>query len=567
MEKLSFPFSIYRDIVRGHDLHFGYWEESTSSLEDAQNKLTQLMLEHVRGESLNILDVGCGFGHFAYRLALQGHHVTALAPEAAMIRYAQEHFFHPRVQFLCETFEGKHPSWWKPESYDLIVFFESSQYFPCLRDLFESCRTLLRPQGRILLCDEMIYDERTGQETALKPKRLYETALAEAGFKIRFHKPIGSYTAPTCEAVLKRLKAYPFCEGLDSLVAGWQKQKERHERGAWGYEIFEAEKDDYRIMACPEEDDPKLVQLFLQIFSTSRSLDHWRWKYRACPFGRDAVAVCRNPAGHAVANFSGYFVPVEDTLTKTSAVVLQVGDTMTHPQVRHVGFGKTSLLVRTARYFFARYCENQVPFVYGFNTGNIQKMGKLFLGYRPVYPLDEYTLKLEGLTPGRWNRIRYTCRTLQKFGPEHDILYERAKKAYGRFLVTRQSRYLNWRFADPDKNYNLVEVRRRFGHAVAYLVAEKRNEGAVIGDFFLDPEHPEALGQGLSWLGQTLGIQTVSLWVSRTPTWLTTQLSSLGFQKQPEPQGLWFVYVPFQSPLDAEDMQGFFFTRADSDLF
>jgi len=567
MDDLTFPFSIYRRIVQGHDLHFGYWTENTASLEEAQKNLTTLMLERVHGESLRVLDIGCGFGSFAHELALRGHTVTALAPEPAMIRYAQEHFAHPHIRFLCETFEGRDASWWKPEAYDLVVFFESSQYFPSLAELFESCRVLLRPQGRILLCDEMIADESTAHETAVKPKRLYEIALAEAGFKIRFHKSVGAQTAPTCSAVLERLQAHPACEGLDGLVAGWQKQKAMHEGGAWGYEILEAEKDDYRILACPEKDDPELVNLFLQIFSTSRSLEHWRWKYRTCPFGRNAVAVCRDLEGNAVANFSGYYVPVEDTETGKEEAVLQVGDTMTHPQVRHVGFGKTSLLVRTARYFFARYCENQVPFVYGFNTGNIQKMGKLFLGYRPVYPLDEYTLTLDRLAPSPWNTLRYTCRILRAFGPEHDRLYERAKKAYGRFLVSRKSRYLNWRFADPDKTYTLAEIRRRFGGPVAYMVAEKKGEGAVLGDFFVDPDHPYALERGVHWLGRTLGVQTVSLWLSRTPSWLTAHLAHLGFHRQPEPQGLWFVYVPFQSPLEVEDMEQFFFTRADSDLF
>ena len=567
VKELSFPFSIHRDIVRGHDLHFGYWDDTTPTLEDAQKKLTQLMLDHIGGKGLNILDVGCGFGRFAYLLARQGHCVTALAPDAAMIRYAEEHFSHPHLRFLCEAFEDRNPSWWKPESYDLVVFFESSQYFPCLGDLFEACGALLRPQGRMLLCGEMIYDESTAHETAVKPRRLYLMALAEAGFKIRSQKPIGAHTAPTCAAVLERLKTYPMCEGLDALAAGWQRQKQRHEEGAWGYEILEAEKDDYRIMASPQEDDPRLVELFHQVFAASRSLEHWRWKYRACPFGRDAVAVCRDAQGHVVANFSGYFVPVEDTKTTATAMVLQVGDTMTHPRVRQVGFGKTSLLVRTARYFFARWCEIQVPFVYGFNTGNIQKMGKMFLGYRPVYPLDEYILNLQCLPPSVWNRLHYTCRSLRAFGAEHDALYARVKKAYGRFLVVRNSRYLNWRFADPDRNYTLLEVRRRFGPVTAYLVAEKRNGVAVIGDLLLDPAHPGALERALHQLGRTLGVQTVSLWMSQTPSWLTALLSRLGFDRQPEPQGLWFVYVPFQIPLEPEDMEGFYFTRADSDLF
>ncbi|MEJ5365494.1 MAG: methyltransferase domain-containing protein [Desulfosoma sp.] len=568
MEELSFPFSVYRRIVKGHDLHFGYWDDDTASLEDAQNNLTALMLERIQGESLSVLDVGCGFGHFAQQLALRGHRVTALAPEPPMIRYAETHCAHPKVTFLCEPFEGRHPSWWKPGSYDWIVFFESTQYFPSLSDLFNACRELLRSNGRILLCDEMIYEEDSARETAVKPKRAYTISLAEAGFKIRHNKAIGPRTAPTCAAVLERLSDLPPGEDRDRLAAGWHKQKRMHESGAWGYEIIEAEKDAYCIRPCPQEDDPALVDLFCRIFSVPRSIEHWRWKYRECPFGRDAVAVCRDGEDRIVANFSGYFVPVEDIESDaTPAAVLQVGDTMTHPGVRHVGFGKTSVLVRTALYFFARYCDHQVPFVYGFNTGNIQKMGKLFLGYRPVYPVDEYTAAVDALAVSKASMLRYSCRSFEKFGPDHDALYERAKRAYGRFLVVRKSPYLNWRFADPDRNYVKVEVRRRFGGLAAYMVAEKKSNGAVVGDFFVDPAHPQALARGFQWLGRALGVHTLSLWLSKAPEWLTGELRTIGFQHQPEPQGLWFVYVPFQRPLDTGDMHRFFFTRADSDLF
>ena len=568
MEELSFPFSIYRRIVKGHDLHFGYWDASTGTLEEAQEKLTALMLERVPVEALDILDVGCGFGHFAYRLAQRGHRVTALAPEPFMIAYARQRFVHTNVNYLCETFEGKGSSWWKPASYDLIVFFESSQYFSSLDELFGSCAQLLRPQGRILLCDEMLYDEKTADHTAVKPKRSYMLRLAECGFKIRYQKALGPHTAPTCAAVLERLSREPPDKGRDLLEAGWRRQQRMHESGAWGYEILEAEKDAYRMQPCSAEDDPHVVDLFRQVFSAPRSMEHWRWKYRECPFGRDAVVVCRDPDGHIVANFSGYYVPVEDLARKAAPLlVLQVGDTMTHPSVRHVGFGKTSLLVRTAHYFFARFCEMKVPFVYGFNTGNIQKMGKLFLGYRPVYPLDEYTLSIDTLKPSLYSFLGYTCREITRFSRDHDLLYERAKRAYGRFVVIRKSDYLNWRFADPDKAYRIFEVRRRFGMPVGYLVAEKKGDGAVVGDVFWDPEHVRALERALRRMALTMGVRHVSLWLSKTPPWLIDQLLRIGFQRQPEPLGLWFVFVPFQMRLREDDMEGFYFTKADSDLF
>ncbi|MEU4561870.1 methyltransferase domain-containing protein [Actinoplanes sp. NPDC023936] len=55
-----------------HNLHFGYWDnpEDTSSLERAEERFTELMIEKLQPKpGGRVLDVGCGMGTPAIRLA------------------------------------------------------------------------------------------------------------------------------------------------------------------------------------------------------------------------------------------------------------------------------------------------------------------------------------------------------------------------------------------------------------------------------------------------------------------------------------------------------------------
>jgi hypothetical protein len=124
-------------------------------------------------------------------------------------------------------------------------------------------------------------------------------------------------------------------------------------------------------------DERQILDLFARSFPHApRGIEHFRWKYRENPFGNERISltfVDDQLAGH----YAGYVVPFR--AYGKDILAHQIGDTMTDVGVRHIGRGPTSILGRTALDFYARFCEGQIAFNYGFNAGNIQKISLRFL--------------------------------------------------------------------------------------------------------------------------------------------------------------------------------------------
>ena len=175
---------------------------------------------------------------------------------------------------------------------------------------------------------------------------------------------------------------------------------------------------------------------------------------------------------------AAYFAPRGDVYVSGNLMVyyeegeprtfeaLQIGDTMTDPAVRHVGRGPTSLLGRTMRYYYARFCETQVDFNYGINTGNIQRFSMAFVGARRLEDLPFHVLEVAAgpRAPGGGLRARlagWSERRADRFDEGWDELFARVAPAYG-MLVERDARYLDWRYRQcPDANYVVSACFRR----------------------------------------------------------------------------------------------------------
>jgi hypothetical protein len=262
---------------------------------------------------------------------------------------------------------------------------------------------------------------------------------------------------------------------------------------------------------------------------------------------------------------------------------------MTDRRHRHVGRGRTSLLGRTARHFYARRCEGKVAFNYGFNTGNIQRFSQLFVGARKVWDIELLSARTADLrlaTPRRFRPYRAT--RVDRLGAEFDDFFERVAPAYG-LLVERLRRYLEWRYLRrPDVEYRLHRVDRG-GRLVGWGVARADGERVLLGDALFDPAHPEAISALLRDVLTSAGSRRrasgdqrtdsaplrddgkdeprIEGWFSRHPAWWSERLTALGFSAAPEPRGLGMVFVPFLECPQQELERGYYLTMGDSDLF
>ena len=348
------PFQFYRLMLAGDHLHFGYWPEDRTSLslEQAQGQLFELLLEQMPESPAKVLDVGCGLGFSAYRLSEKGYEVTAIAPSSELIHYAEAHYGHGTVRFEVAGFLDGDECNFMSVTFDAILFQESLQYLHPLDQVFQTARRLLTSKGKLIVCDEMVYDHKILEYTAVHPHQSVLRKLKEAGFCIVFQEAVGNRVQHTCTEMIQRfdqcrnelirtIKAPDTADRVAHYKQGWQSQKTWYEANKMGYELITALKDDLILRPYQEGDEDRILGLFHQVFGTARSLSHWHWKFRDNPFGSYKIAVAHSADGSLAANFCGYPVPVFSTVgTDASFLSYQIGDTMTNPAFRGSGFGK-----------------------------------------------------------------------------------------------------------------------------------------------------------------------------------------------------------------------------------
>jgi 27-O-demethylrifamycin SV methyltransferase len=139
----------------GEELHYGVFDQGDEDLPTATRRLTDLLFEAVDVQSGNeILDVGCGTGAPACHLASFGATVTGItnsnAGVEAAIAFATSQGVSDRVTFLLrDGMDNGFPD----ASFDRVWVLESSHLMPDRARLISECARVLRPGGRVGLCD------------------------------------------------------------------------------------------------------------------------------------------------------------------------------------------------------------------------------------------------------------------------------------------------------------------------------------------------------------------------------------------------------------------------------
>lgn len=179
-------------LLMGPDLHYGVFERADEPLLSATGRLTDLMVEHADlSPGLDVLDVGCGSGGPASRLAgeqgvrVLGITTSAVGVAAASARAQAAGLTAARFEVRDGTDNGL-----PDESFDRVWVMESSHLMPDRTALIEECARVLRPGGRMVLCD--LVRRRDIPFLELRDRRA-EFAVLRAGFGAARMDPLASY--------------------------------------------------------------------------------------------------------------------------------------------------------------------------------------------------------------------------------------------------------------------------------------------------------------------------------------------------------------------------------------
>jgi 27-O-demethylrifamycin SV methyltransferase len=256
-------------LLLGEELHYGVFESSDEPLDDATAALTERMIEAADlRPGLDVLDVGCGTGTQACQLAQRfdarvlGITTSPVGAAAAAAR-ARSTGVADRVRF--EVRDGR-ATGLGAETFDRAWALESSHLIRDRGGLLAECARILRPGGRLTLCDivrrrEIPFTEvrarvdefatlRTAMGDAqMEPLDLYLELATAAGLVVDGSWDLTTLTLPTFERWRENaarhneaVRASLGEDGLDAFVRSTEILEGLWRDGTFGYALFTAHK-------------------------------------------------------------------------------------------------------------------------------------------------------------------------------------------------------------------------------------------------------------------------------------------------------------------------------------
>lgn len=142
-------------LLLGDELHWGVFRSGDEPLAEATAELTSRMIQAAQlAPGQRVLDVGCGSGAPARRLASE-HGVEVLGITTSQIGVETATLETARAGVSGVTFEQRDgtANGLPDESFDRAWVLESSHLMPDRQAVVSECARVLKPGGRVALCD------------------------------------------------------------------------------------------------------------------------------------------------------------------------------------------------------------------------------------------------------------------------------------------------------------------------------------------------------------------------------------------------------------------------------
>ncbi len=247
---------VYRSFWGDH-IHHGLFVHEEETAEQAQINLLDYCIAQVNPGGGQVLDVGCGHGGTAIRLAKRCDcRVLGLTLSEKQARLARQNAKFAAVEQSATFFMQDAESYdYPPAAFDVVWTMESSEHFHDKEQYFRHVARTLRPGGRLLLAawtGSMSHPRvrevaRAFLCPALWTATQYRAAIEVAGLRVRSCEDLSRQVMRTweiCQRTAQAAKpvvdllgeaARVFVSGIDSIL-------EAYRSGELTYSVMVAEK-------------------------------------------------------------------------------------------------------------------------------------------------------------------------------------------------------------------------------------------------------------------------------------------------------------------------------------
>ena len=118
----------------------------------------------------NVLDIGCGNGWMTHRISNHCETITGMDVGAEELEQAARCFGTDTTHFVCCNDWSLLPQ----NSFDLVYFAGSFQYFQPTAEFWNQLLGLLKPEGEIHILETKFYSKEEAKEAELRSKAYFE---------------------------------------------------------------------------------------------------------------------------------------------------------------------------------------------------------------------------------------------------------------------------------------------------------------------------------------------------------------------------------------------------------
>ncbi|MDT8363077.1 MAG: GNAT family N-acetyltransferase [Nitrosomonas sp.] len=483
---LVFPLNVYAYVLLletgcVNALHYGLFKDENTTIQQAQQYSTDLILSRIPDEIKRILEVGVGLGTTLFQLKQQGYEVHGITPDPEQITLLQKRFGQ-QLSTSCQRLEDFKAA---PGSFDLILFQESAQYIEPLM-IFNQGLDLLPIGGTILILDEFFFRREKTERAGLH--LITDTiALAERmGFELVGQLDLSAMAAPTLDHLLHLTKLHRNrlmldlslkSEILDHLDESNGNYRQKYANGQYGYALLQFRKKaipKWRVSLLDDRHANEMRCLFEKIFGHVMSPEMWQWKY-AQDKSR-ALGVWRE--NRLIAHYGGMLRDI--LIFGQSSKAVQIGDVMVDPDERGILTRKGPFFLMAAT-FQECYVGYGKPILtgYGFPNKRAMRVAERLGLYVETGKMVEIEWRPTGKLPHYSTRIKVidAHSDIWKTSLINDLWHKMERDLQKAVVGIRDSNYVRYRYLDhPDCRYQLLLVNGRFNHKTLGLIVLRHDQ-------------------------------------------------------------------------------------------